>query len=236
MKTLQKMALHARKRMTDDKLARLENERLRDLENEQIAQSRKEAENQKQINLANEAKEKEIKKRRESIDKEIAYLEDTLDQINQEIQNINTPVVIDFTNDIEVNSKNNYEANIAVENYRNEIYDKQSYSIGKFALFSLKVAVAMILATIVGKLSATSPELVESMVAFTYFADMESVEGLFGLFLDFLSQEFFLVFVTSSALALVMRNEPYIHNQKLKYISIWIIIISMITIILLSTL
>ena len=118
MNTLQRAVLHTKKRITDDKLARLENERLRDLENERISQSQKEAENQKQINLVNEAKEVEVEKRRIVIDKEIVYLENVLEQINQEIQNLNTPVVVDFTNNIEINSKNHYESSQAVESYR----------------------------------------------------------------------------------------------------------------------
>jgi hypothetical protein len=211
MNSLQRIALLAKKKMVDDKISKLEADRLNAIQDE-------------------------LEERREAIDKEIAYLEDNLNQINSEIQTLSNPVVIDFSNAIETNSKNHSEAVKSSESYRQEIYDKESYAIGKMALLGLKIAVAMILASIIGKLSSNNPELVESLVAFTFFADMDNLGETLGLFLDFTSQEFILVFVISSALALIMRNEPYIHNSKIKYISIWIIIVSMVAIIFLSTL
>ena len=235
MSTLQKVALYTRKKTIDDKLKKLEEDRLRAIESEQVAQSRKEAENLKNINLANKAKDKEVKARREDIDKEIEYHKECLDQINTEIQELNTPVVIDFTSDTQANSTSHADATEATESYRQEIYDKQHYYIDKKSLLVLKIAIALILASIIGKLSASNTELIENLVSFTYFADMDSL-GSFGIFIDFSLQEFLLVFILTGAFSLLMRNEGYIHNPSIKYLSIWVILISMFAIIILSTL
>lgn len=211
MSSLQRLALLTKKKMVDDKISKLEADRLSAIQDE-------------------------VEKRRESVDKEIAYLEEDLNQINSDIQNLNNPVIIDFSNAVETNSQNHCEAIEASESYRQEIYDKQSYTISKVSLLLLKFAVAIILASIIGKLSSSNAELIGALVTFTYFADMESIQGDgLGIFLDFMVQEFALVFIVSSSLAIVMRNEPYIHNPKIKYISIWVILVSMIAIIFLST-
>ena len=234
--SVQKILLNAKKKMFDNQIEKLKEKQRQEVENEQIAQSRQDAHNKQRLNEANEAKELAYAKRREAIDKQIVYLEENLVQINQELQQLSNPVVVDFSAETEMNSKNHHEATVAAEEYRVEIYDKQHYAITKMALFALKVAIAMILASIIGKLSASNPELIENLVVFTYFADMDSFGDSLGLFLDFTSQEFLLVFLLSAALSLLMRNEPYIHNKTVKYGSVWVIVVSMIAIIILSTL
>ena len=232
---VQELLLHTKKKIVDNQIEKLKAKERQEIENERIAQSQRDAYNKQRLNEANEAKELEYTKRRDAIDKQIMYLEENLAQINQEIQQLSNPVVVDFSTETERNSKNHHEATIAAEEYRVEIYDKQHYTITKMKLFSLKVTIAIIVASIIGKLSASNPELIENLVMFTFFADMDNLGDTFGLFLDFTSQEFLLVFVSSEALSLLIRNESYIHNQVVKYVSIWVIVISMVAIIILST-
>ncbi|MEA3290533.1 MAG: hypothetical protein U9Q04_10185 [Campylobacterota bacterium] len=236
MNDLKKLTLNAGQRIVDNKKNRIEQDRLRAKEEEKIAQSIKEAENQKRLNAANENKQKEIEERREAINKEIAYLDDELIQIDKEIEALHAPVVVDFTTSTKNNSETYNHSSVEAKKLKDEIYDKQSYSISATALLGLKFAITVVLASVVGKLTVSSPELVESLVAYTFFADIESLGESFGLFSDFLSQEFFMVFLASAALAWLFRDEDFIHNKTWKYTSIWIIVISLVSIILLSTL
>jgi hypothetical protein len=89
---------------------------------------------------------------------------------------------------------------------------------------------------VVGKLTVSNPELVEMLVAFSFFSDFESMGESLGLFVDFLTQEFASVFFTSIALTWIFRDAKFIHNSKIKYICIVLIILSLISIIALSTL
>ena len=188
MDDIKKLTLQAKQKLVDNKLHKIEQNRLRAIEEEKIAQSTKEAANQKRLNIANENKQKEIQERRKSIDKEIAYLEEQLTQINQDIQELHAPVVVDFITSIQTNAQTYNHSSTESKKLKDEIYEKQSYNISAMALQGLKITIAVVLASVVGKLTVSSPELVESLVSYTFFADMESFGESFGLFTDFLTQ------------------------------------------------
>lgn len=236
MKSMQKLVLSSKRKLIDDKLRKAEQNRLRAIEEDNIAQSKRETENQRLLNIANENKEKELTKRREAIDKEIAYLEESLEQINQEIKELNAPVVVDFVTALQSNAEAYSNSQEESKKLKDEIYKKQSYNIDYLSLMGLKIAISMVLAMVIGKLTVSSPELVQSLIAYSYFSNIESLGESLVLFIDFLTQEFLIVFTLSASLTWIFRDANFIHNSKFKYICILLIIISLVSIIVLSTL
>ncbi len=228
--------LKATKRIFDNNTKEAQEQKRQAQEEEAMAKSIREAENLKQLNLANEKKQQETLEKREAIDKEVNYLENLLTEINGEINMLDAPVVVDYIASIERNSIIYNHSFKETQEIKQEIIDKSLYSISTYALLGLKISIAMILASIVGKLSVVNPEMVEELISFTIFENFEFVNESLGLFLDFLLQEFILVFVISSALTWIIRDEAFIHNKTIKYITIWLIAICLIAIIFLGTL